>query len=86
VATTTAVAAPLSTLVPKNARLASSMGDLSGGPVSTSNFSTGNDSPLSEPWMTKRSLAATIRTSAGIMSPAASFTMSPGTSCAMESS
>ena len=33
------------------------MGDLSGAPVSTSNFSTGNDSPVSEPWITKRSLA-----------------------------
>ena len=49
-------------------------------PCPTSNFSTGNDSPVREPWMTNRSLAETIRTSAGIMSPAASFTTSPGTS------
>jgi len=55
------------------------LGDLSDGLGSISNFSTGNDSPVSEPSMMKKSLAATIRTSAGIMSPAASFTTSPGT-------
>ena len=72
------VAEPLSTLVPRKAMLSSSKGDVAGEPLSTSNFSTGNDSPVSEPWMTNRSLAETIRTSAGIMSPAASFTTSPG--------
>ncbi len=79
-ATATAIAVPLSTLVPRKATFASSMGDLPGGPLSVSNFSTGNDSPVNEPWMTNRSLAETIRMSAGIMSPAASLTTSPGTS------
>ncbi len=45
-------------------------------------FSTGKLSPVSEPWLTNRSLAWTSRTSPGIMSPAASWTTSPGTRCA----
>ena len=44
-------------------------------------FSTGIDSPVSVAWMMKRSLAASRRTSPGTMSPAESFTTSPGTSC-----
>ena len=44
-------------------------------------FSTGIDSPVRVAWMTNRSLAERSRTSPGIMSPAESFTMSPGTSC-----
>ena len=44
-------------------------------------FSTGNDSPVSVAWMMNKSLAAISRTSPGIMSPADSFTTSPGTSC-----
>ena len=59
---------------------------VSAGRVSTSNFSTGKDSPVSELCMTNRSFAPTIRTSAGIMSPAASLTMSPGTRWATGSS
>ena len=41
-------------------------------------FSTGMDSPVRVAWMTNRSLAESSRTSPGIMSPAESFTMSPG--------
>ena len=80
-ATTTAVAEPLSTLVPRNAMLVSSMGAVVAAFFSTSNFSTGKLSPVSEPWVTNKSLASMMRTSPGIMSPAASFTTSPGTSC-----
>ena len=61
--------------------LVSSMGAVVAAFLSTSNFSTGKLSPVSEPWITNRSFAATMRTSAGIMSPAASSTTSPGTSC-----
>ena len=43
------------------------------------NFSTGNDSPVRLPWLTKRSLEESTRTSPGIMSPADSLMMSPGT-------
>ena len=75
-------AEPLSTLVPRNAMLVSSIGAVVAAFFSTSNFSTGKLSPVSEPWMTNRSLAWTMRTSPGIMSPAASWTTSPGTRCA----
>ena len=61
--------------------LVRSMGAVVAAFLSTSNFSTGKLSPVSELWVTNRSFAATMRTSAGIMSPAASSTMSPGTSC-----
>ena len=81
VAMTTAVAEPLSTLVPRNAMVVRSMGAVVAAFLSTSNFSTGKLSPVSALWVTNRSFAATMRTSAGIMSPAASSTMSPGTSC-----
>ena len=58
VATTTAVAEPLSTLVPRNAIA----GQLDRRPspaaaFSASCFSTGKLSPVSEPWITNRSLA-----------------------------
>ena len=43
------------------------------------NFSTGSDSPVRLPWLTKRSLDESTRTSPGIMSPAESLMMSPGT-------
>ena len=61
--------------------LVSSMGAAVLAFFSTSNFSTGKLSPVSEPWITNRSFATTMRTSPGIMSPAASLTTSPGTSC-----
>ena len=50
--------------------------------VSTSTvslFSTGSDSPVRLDWLTNRSRAVNSRTSAGIMSPAATMTTSPGT-------
>src|ERR1035438_9452344 len=80
VVTTTAVAEPLSTLVPRNAMLVSSRVAVLAGSLPLCNFSTGKLSPVSDPWMMNRSFAATIRTSPGIMSPAASLTTSPGTS------
>ena len=49
-------------------------------------FSTGSDSPVSAAWLINRSLASTIRASAGIMSPAIRRNMSPGTTSAMASS
>jgi hypothetical protein len=42
------------------------------------NFSTGNDSPVRLPWLTKRSLAESTRTSPGIMSPADRLIISRG--------
>ncbi len=59
VATITALAEPLSTLVPRNAMLVNSSGAVAAPVVffSTSNFSTGKLSPVSEPWTTNRSLA-----------------------------
>ena len=83
VATTTAVPEPLSTLVPRNATLVNSTGALAAGFFSASNFSTGKLSPVNVLWFTNRSFAVSTRTSAGIMSPAANATMSPGTSCKM---
>ncbi len=71
VATTTAEAEPLPTLVPRNATLVNSSGALVAALFSAANFSTGKLSPVSDPWITKRSLASTTRTSPGIMSPAA---------------
>jgi hypothetical protein len=68
---TTAVAEPLSTLVPRNAMVVSSMRRVAGALpsrwrlLSTSYFSTGKLSPVSEPWITNRSLAWTMRTSPG---------------------
>ena len=44
------------------------------------NFSTGIASPVSADWLMNRSLVSSSRRSAGIMSPADSRTMSPGTS------
>ena len=47
------------------------------------NFSTGLLSPVSWDWSMNRSLASMNRTSPGIMSPEASFTISPGTASSM---
>ena len=46
-------------------------------------FSTGSLSPVRPDWLTNRSLAERIRTSAGIMSPAERCTMSPTTRSSM---
>ena len=77
-ATTTAVAKPLTTLLPRNARSAASVGvpaACTGPPV----FSTGSLSPVRADWLTNRSRAVRMRTSAGIMSPALKCTTSPTT-------
>ena len=49
-------------------------------------FSIGRDSPVRTDWLTKKSLAVMSRRSAGMMEPAVSTTMSPGTSSLMGSS
>ena len=87
VVSTTTVADPDTTLVPMNTRLAISSA-LSPFPswMASGNFSTGRDSPVMADWLTNRSLATITRQSAGIMSPADSMTMSPGTSCLIGSS
>ena len=77
--TTTAVAVPLSTLVPMKHVFLSSVGELTAFVSASWNFSTGSDSPVRLPWLTKRSLEESTRTSPGIMSPADSLMMSPGT-------
>ena len=86
VATTTAVAEPLSTLVPRNAIAANSSGEVGAAPAWLACFSIGMLSPVNDPWLTNRSLACTIRTSPGTMSPAASSMTSPGTSSAIGTS
>src|SRR5665213_47065 len=80
VVTTTAVAAPLSTLVPRKQRFVCSMDWTLVRESLASVFSTGNDSPVSVAWMMNKSFEVSSRTSPGIMSPAESFTTSPGTS------
>jgi hypothetical protein len=57
----------------------SSVGELTSWVSGSWNFSTGSDSPVRLPWLTKRSLEESTRTSPGIMSPADSLMMSPGT-------
>jgi hypothetical protein len=83
---TMAVAVPLTTFVPWNARLSISKGLAEGRWTAAAVFSTGSDSPVSTACVTKRSFAESRRTSAGIMSPAESFTMSPGTRSRMGTS
>ena len=76
---TRAVAVPLTTLVPRKAALGSSKGLRDGPSTGAAVFSTGSDSPVSVDCVTNRSFADSRRTSAGTMSPAESFTRSPGT-------
>ena len=66
--------------MPKKQRLDDSNGEIPARVSRASNFSTGRLSPVSVAWMMKRSLQESKRTSPGIMSPAESLTMSPGTS------
>jgi hypothetical protein len=82
VPTTIAVAVPLSTLVPRKQMFLSSSGDVVAIARARRTFSTGIDSPVRLAWMMNRSLQDRMRTSAGIMSPAARRTISPGTSSA----
>ena len=80
VVTITAVAVPLSTLVPRKQVFVRSMVETLPRRSRASVFSTGMDSPVSVAWMTNKSFADRSRTSPGIMSPAQSLTTSPGTS------
>src|SRR5665213_2458037 len=79
VSTTKAWAEPLSTLVPRKQRLDCSSGATFSRVSRASNFSTGNDSPVSVAWIMKRSLEVSTLTSPGTMSPAQSLTKSPDT-------
>ena len=92
-ATTTALPWPLTTLVPMKQIFgvssgpipprAVAMADFSATLPRASYFSTGMDSPVRIAWLTNRSFDDNSRTSAGIMSPAPRWTMSPGTSSAI---
>ncbi len=92
-ATTTAMPWPLTTLVPMKQIFgvssgpipprAVAMADFSATLPSASYFSTGMDSPVRIAWLTNRSFDDNSRTSAGIMSPAPRWTMSPGTRSAI---
>ena len=55
-------------------------------PFISGNFSTGSDSPVSDAWLTNRSFDSMMRMSAGIMSPAARQTTSPGTNSVISTS
>lgn len=85
-ASTTAVAEPLTTLVPMKSSTSRSKALRPSGSCSSANFSTGSDSPVIAAWLTNRSLACSTRQSAGIMSPADRRTTSPGTRSRMGSS
>ena len=78
-ASTRAFALPLTTLLPKKARLAVSVKASRWGRASPS-FSTASLSPVRADWLTNKSLAPRMRRSAGIMSPAERCTRSPTTS------
>ena len=82
-AITRARAEPLTTVLPMNARLLHSSGLPPVCGCAAVHFSIGSLSPVSDDWLTKRSLVSTMRTSAGIMSPAASRITSPTTSSEM---
>ena len=70
--TTTALAVPLCTLVPRRAGWEHRRAFVRRSAQSPSLFSTGTDSPVRLAWLQNRSLAASTRASPGIMSPAAS--------------
>ena len=75
-ATATALALPLTTLLPIKARSGTSVSDAVPR-KGRACFSTGSLSPVMADWLTNRSLAESMRTSAGTMSPAESQTISP---------
>ena len=80
VSTTTAVAVPLTTCVPRYTAFMRCASGASGALVPAC-FSAGYDSPVSAAWSTKRSFASSSRASPGMFAPAARWTMSPGTTC-----
>ena len=81
VATTSAVAVPLTTDVPEEApRCRRRAGCGAAGVAGAASFSAGSDSPVSAACCTWRSRASSSRASAGTRSPAASRITSPGTS------
>ena len=78
VRTTMASAEPETTLLPKKTAFSIFCTGEPGGD-GAGDFSTGNDSPVSDAWFTKKSLQVIILQSAGTKSPADKRTMSPGT-------
>src|SRR6516162_3880615 len=80
VRTTIPVAKPLTTLAPMKHMFGKSNASLISCWYGWQNFSAGMASPVRADWLMNKSLASSKRRSAGIMSPADSLTMSPGTS------
>ena len=74
-----AIAEPLTTLLPINARFFNSSGFLQSVNNESDTFSTGSLSPVREAWLINKSLDFNILTSAGIISPAARWIISPTT-------
>ena len=74
-------AVPLRTLVPMNTQLLRSVSPAAAA-TAPGIFSTGNVSPVSTAWLTKKSFACSTTASAGTRLPAASRTTSPGTTSA----
>ena len=71
VETTTAVPMPLVTLQPMNTAYFISVSWIADSFSAEAHLATGNDSPVTEAWLTYRSLALINRASPGMMSPAA---------------
>ena len=78
IASTTAVARPLTIFVPVNPILDKCVNSAFFS-LNVENFSTGLDSPVNEAWSINKSLVSRNLTSPGIMSPEESFRISPGT-------
>ena len=86
VSTTTPQPMPLTTALPMKQMLGRSNGVSAVPTWAAATFSSGIASPVSVDWLMKRSFAEISLRSAGIMSPADSNTMSPGTSCSIGTS
>ena len=86
VSTTTPEPKPLTTALPMKQILGRSNGVSAVPAWAAASFSIGIASPVSVDWLMKRSFAEISLRSAGIMSPADSRTMSPGTSCSIGTS
>ena len=83
VSTTTPQPMPLTMALPMKQILGRSNGVSAGPAWAVATFSSGIASPVSVDWLRKRSFAVISLRSAGIISPADSRTISPGTSCSI---
>ena len=81
----TAVALPDTTLLPMSAMFSHAVAE-SDTAADLGTFSTGSLSPVRLAWLTNRSFVSMMRTSAGIMSPADRWMMSPTTTSSMGTS